>query len=132
MAKSLLNNLLGRFGISLAKLHTIFATEKKLNEIAVKNRIKSLSSISDKHYLINYMPYLDPYIIKSHDLDIVKLANKYPSLELQNVSNTSVVISAANTAFARIHMSKLKYKILEWGGKIFYSDTDSSNRFTVT
>lgn len=34
--------------------------------------------------------------------------------------------SAAITAYGRIHMSKLKMKVLEMGGNIiYYSDTDS-------
>jgi len=49
----------------------------------------------------------------------------YIDKEMQNMDNTSIVISAAVTAYARIHISKIKLDILSKGGKIFYSDTDS-------
>ena len=35
------------------------------------------------------------------------------------------MISAVITAYARIHMNKLKLNILNKGGKLYYSDTDS-------
>ena len=37
----------------------------------------------------------------------------------------SVAISAAVTSYARIYMAKVKLDILEKGGSIYYSDTDS-------
>lgn len=37
----------------------------------------------------------------------------------------SIAVSAAVTAYARIYMHKIKAMILELGGKIYYTDTDS-------
>ena len=55
----------------------------------------------------------------------MKFVNKYKDREIQTFSATSVVISAAVTAYARIHITKLKLEIRKMGGKIYYSDTDS-------
>lgn len=41
------------------------------------------------------------------------------------MSSTSIVISAAITAYARIHISRLKLEILKQGAELYYSDTDS-------
>lgn len=41
------------------------------------------------------------------------------------MSFTSIVISAAVTGYARIHMSKYRLDIFNNGGNIYYSDTDS-------
>lgn len=38
---------------------------------------------------------------------------------------TSVAISAARTAYGRIHISKLKLGIISKGGKRYYSDNNS-------
>lgn len=89
------------------------------------NKIVSYKEISNKNVLVTYVPTLDSDIIKSHNLDFIKVLNKYKDNEIQHIDNTSIVISAAITAYARIHISKVKLYILSKGGKIFYSDTDS-------
>ena len=50
---------------------------------------------------------------------------KYKDHELQPLKTSSIVISAAITAYALIHINKLKLNILNPGGKLYYSDTDS-------
>lgn len=50
---------------------------------------------------------------------------KYNDKQLKLLNNTSIVINAAVTAYARIHMNKFKLDILKQGGKLYYSDTDS-------
>jgi hypothetical protein len=39
--------------------------------------------------------------------------------------NVSVIIASAITAYARIHMCKIKLHILNNNGNIYYTDTDS-------
>lgn len=75
--------------------------------------------------LVSYISGLSPDLIESLGLDLLKIAQKYEDKESIRPSNTSVVISAAITSYARIHMNKLKLDILKTNGKIFYSDTDS-------
>lgn len=42
-----------------------------------------------------------------------------------NLSKRGLYISAAVTAYARIHINKIKLYIISKGGIIYYSDTDS-------
>ena len=55
-----------------------------------------------------YLPKLDYDIIKSHHLYFIKVSSRHNVIKLQNMANTSVVISAAVTAYARMHMNKIK------------------------
>lgn len=68
---------------------------------------------------------LDLDIISDLGLDIVKIASKQRDEEKQDLDVVSVPISAAITAYGRIHISKLKMKVMSMGGNIYYSDTDS-------
>lgn len=125
IAKSLLNNLLGRFGIMLDKPVTDLVSIKKFNEISLMFKITSYTEVSDTKILVTYIPKLDLEVITSHGLDIVKIANTIKDQEIQSVSVSSIPISAAVTAYGRIHMNKIKLDILKSGGSIYYSDTDS-------
>lgn len=125
MAKSLLNNLLGRFGINFDRPITDVLNTADYKVKSVMNKIVSYKQISNEKYLVSYIPKLDYDIIKSHNLDFLKVVNSYKDNEYQNIDNTSIVISAAVTAYARIHITKIKMYILHLGGEIFYSDTDS-------
>jgi len=58
-------------------------------------------------------------------LDLLKIVDKYNDREVQALNVTSIPISAAVTAYGRIHITKIKLDILKSGGKIYYSDTDS-------
>ena len=69
--------------------------------------------MSTDKYLVSYIPKLDYDTITSHDLDFVKVVNKLKDNETQFINATSIVISAAVTAYARIHMNNLKLEILK-------------------
>lgn len=125
MAKSLLNNLLGRFGINLEKPTTKLMDSNTFYQKSLMYKINSYKTVSENKVLVTYIPKLDPEVIKGHGLDLVKIANKFKDNELQGFSFSSVVISAAITAYARIHMAKLKLDILNNGADVYYTDTDS-------
>ena len=125
MAKSLLNNLLGRFGIKLDNSVTDILSIDRFNKLATMKKINSYKQLDNDKILVTYSDKLDNDIIKSHNLDIVKLWNVYRDKESASIDNTSVIISAAVTAYARIYMYKLKLDILNSGNLIYYSDTDS-------
>jgi hypothetical protein len=125
LAKSLLNNLLGRFGISLDKPITNVVSEATFDSISILHKIMGFKEISDDKFMISYTDKLDPDLIREHGLDLTKILLQHPDKETQSLSITSVAISAAITAYARIHMSRLKLDIIKLGGNIYYSDTDS-------
>ena len=125
LAKSLLNNLLGRFGIQIYKPITDIVSVKTMDTICAMRKVTSYTQISKDKVLLSYINKLDPSVIASHKLDIIKILNKYKDIESPSFDGTSIVISAAVTAYGRIHISKLKLDILNKGGEIYYSDTDS-------
>jgi len=125
MAKSLLNNLLGRFGIQMNKPTTEIVNVKMLDTISSMKKVMSSENISESRILLTYINKLDPEIIYSHNFDIVKIMEKYKDIEAQSFDATSLVISAAVTAYARIYISKIKPEIMANGGEIYYSDIDS-------
>jgi hypothetical protein len=100
-------------------------TQATFRQKSLMNKVISYKEVSEEKVLVTYNPKLDYYIINSHNLSFLKVLMKDKDKELQHINNTSIVISAAVTAYARIHISKIKLYILSKGGKIFYSDTDS-------
>lgn len=125
MAKSLVNNLLGRFGIKVDKPVTKIVSLKTFNSISTRNVVTCYKTITSDSILVSYIPKLDANVIASHKLDIVKLASKYKDEEKVGFDASSIPISAAITCYGRIHINKLKIFIMKNGGTIYYSDTDS-------
>ena len=125
IAKSLLNNLLGRFGINLEKSTTKVLTNKRFESISHVYKIGSVIDISTNKKIVSYIPKIDYDVVDSHGLDFMKVVNKYDDLEIQPLNIASVPISAAVTAYSRIHMHQLKMNILKHSGELYYSDTDS-------
>jgi hypothetical protein len=74
-------------------------------------KIVSYKIITQDKILVTYIPKLDYYIITSHKLDFVKVVKVYKDKEFDSMPTTSVVISAAVTAYARIHMTKLNLNL---------------------
>lgn len=95
------------------------------NKLATMKKINSYKELDNNKILVTFIDKLDSDVIKSHNLDIVKLSNVHKDREARSIDATSVVISAAVTAYARIHMSKLKLDIFSKKGNIYYTDTDS-------
>ena len=125
ITKSLLNNLLGRFGINLEKPITDVLSKNNFETKSIMHKIMSYKNISDNKVLVSYVPKLDSDIIESHNLDYIKIANKYKDNEVQNINYTSIPISTAITAYDRIHLNRLKLDIINRGGQVYYPDTDS-------
>lgn len=57
--KSLLNNLLGRFGLNIIKPVTKTVNVDKLDELLSTRKIKSIQEITKNKWLVNYNPILD-------------------------------------------------------------------------
>lgn len=125
VSKSLLNNLLGRFGIKLDSYTTKLVDDDTLNKLAVFRDISFHQEIGDLH-LVSYTNSLNHSRILAAGLDPNKLiAHGERDSEANSNIASSVITSAAVTAYARIMMNKYKIRILKEGTKIFYSDTDS-------
>ena len=126
LAKSLLNNLIGRFGLDINKPITEIVDSKTFNEISLTRKITAQNKITDDSFLVTYIPELDESICESFNIDFIKALKSFKESKQNNTfDGVSIPIAAATTAYGRIHITKIKNKILEMGGNIYYSDTDS-------
>jgi DNA polymerase type B, organellar and viral len=126
--KSLLNNLLGRFGMNIIKPVTKSVNKEKFNYITSTRKVTSYHEITENDFLITYLPTVDEQICTEHGLDFIKVLEKDNNSNLdKNIDvfkDVSIAISAMVTSYARIFMSKIRLEILNKGGKIYYIDTD--------
>ena len=127
--KSLLNNLLGRFGLNIIKPVTKLVSIDRLDYLMSTTQIKSIQEITSNKWLVNYIPIIDPVICQEHNVDYVKAITKNNNLNIEKnidvFDDVSVIIAALITSYARVFMLKQMLQILEKGGKIYYMDTDS-------
>ena len=129
IAKSLLNNLLGRFGLNMIKPITQLVNTKLKDFISSTRIINTINIINKDKFLITYEPRISKKICEEHGLDYIKILTKDKKTNIEKqldiFKDISIAISAMNTSYARIHMNKIKLDILNNGGNIYYSDTDS-------
>jgi hypothetical protein len=127
--KSLLNNFLGRFGLSIIKPITQTVNRERRDFIMATRNIHSHTILNDNKFLITYDPIISKEICQEHGLDILKVLDNESKLNIEKnldlFKDVSIATSAKITAYSRIEMNEKKLEILEKGGKIYYSDTDS-------
>nr|YP_009744359.1 hypothetical protein [Xylaria hypoxylon]QIE13215.1 hypothetical protein [Xylaria hypoxylon] len=130
VSKSLLNNLLGRFGLNINKPVSEIVNNEKLDMLLSTRECNSFKKINENSYLVSYYPKISRNICEMFGNDYIKilqensLGSEGNKLN-QEFKDVSLVISAAVTSYARIYMNKIKLNILKKGGKIYYTDTDS-------
>jgi hypothetical protein len=127
ITKSLLNNLLGRFGLDIYKSNTEIMSRDKYNEICQSKEVLGVHNL-DNNLLVNYMNKVNKEICDGMNVDYKYVVQKNLINKEETEStfdNVSIAIASAVTSYARIHMNKIKLNILEKGNKIYYSDTDS-------
>jgi len=127
ISKSLLNNLLGRFGLNIHKSKTELMDMDRYNERSQTKSINSVTHINDK-VLVNYNNKVSSFICDELNVDYKNSVIK--NLKDNNESektfrDVSIAIASAVTSYARISISKTKLHILKNGGELYYSDTDS-------
>lgn len=127
--KSLLNNLVGRLGLSLIKPITKTVSDIQRDYIFNTRKIHSYTILNENKYLITYDPIISKDICEQHGLDIMEVLKKESKYSLENsldaFKDVSIATAAMVNSYARIHMNKIKLEILNNNGKIYYSDTDS-------
>lgn len=130
ISKLFLNALLGRFGLIIDK-DTITNMVNKEEYIAIYNTrlIKDEVWITENTVIVQYSKSIQEDICLQHGIDYVTISNKNPTDlkddDTSELKNVSVAISAAVTAYSNVYMSKMKQQILDLGGKLYYTDTDS-------
>ena len=129
ICKSLLNNLLGRFGLNIIKPITQIVNTKKRDFIASTRKLLAQKILNEDNFLISYQPNISRQICEQHGLDFIKVLDKEFKTNIENKLDlfkfVSIATSAMVNSYARIHMNKIKLEILKNKGKIYYTDTDS-------
>ena len=127
IAKSLLNNLLGRLGLNIKKPVSEIVKDDELNLIHSTREVLSTFNVTEDDYLVTYYPSISKSICDWHELDYIKIINtNYKDIETdKEFKDASIAIAAAVTAYARVYMSKIKLDIINKGGSVYYTDTDS-------
>lgn len=127
--KSLLNNFLGRFGLDLIKPITQTVNKDRRDFILSTRTVRSHTILNENNFLITYDPTISKQICQEHGLDIIKVLEKESKMNIEKhldvFKDVSIVTAAFVTSYARICINKFKLEILEKGGSIYYSDTDS-------
>lgn len=129
IAKRLLNHLLGRFGLNIVKPVTKCVTDKELSLIfSTREVLGKPMKITNDDYWITYNNVVDRDICEKHGIDYIKVQSLTAKTDMEKLNefrDVSLSTAAAVTAYARIYMSKVKEDILNKGGNIYYTDTDS-------
>lgn len=128
--KSLLNNLLGRFGLNIFKPVSETVDASKLDYLLCTRKINNKIEINKNTYLVNYQPIIDYQTCCDHGLDYLKVVHSErnkSNLEkhLDLFQDVSIFISALIASYARVFMLQIMLDIERIGGKIYYTDTDS-------
>ena len=128
--KSLLNNLIGRFGLNIIKPVTKSVNSENLDFLLSTQKIKSIQEITQNTFLVNYNPLIDYTICMEHGVDYLKALtdNKNNSNIEKNIDtfdDVSVIIAAMVTSYARVFMLDVIKSILNVGGNVYYTDIDS-------
>jgi hypothetical protein len=129
IAKSLLNNLLGKLGMNIDKFITKLVSEDELQNILQSKVVRDVNYIGNK-ILVTFGDEISLDICNAHDVnysDLYKyeMLNKKGSTQQNRLHDVSVATSSAITSYSRIYMNKIKLDILNKGGSIYYTDTDS-------
>lgn len=126
IAKSLLNNLIGRFGMNIYKPITEIVQSEKLDLIITTREYNSFKELTENDYIITYYPEISKKICESHGLDYLKVLKSEVNIEYGSESkDVSLTTAAAVTSYSRIFLASIKLDILNRGGNIYYTDTDS-------
>lgn len=128
--KSLLNNLIGRFGLNILKPISKTVDASKLDYLLSTRTLNSMHEINKNTFLVNYLPIIDKKVCSDHGLDYFKVLNNEKNnsnLEkhLDVFNDVSIIIAAIITSYARVFMLQIMLDIVRLGGKIYYTDTDS-------
>jgi DNA polymerase type B, organellar and viral len=129
VVKGLLNSLTGRFALNFVKPKTKIVDSEDLDYILATKKVNTFKEVNENNFIITYLPIVDKTLCEQHNLDYHKvILNESKAKIVDKVDvfkDVSIIISAFATARARIHMHEIKLIIINNGGKLFYSDTDS-------
>lgn len=127
IVKYILNSLLGRFGLDINRLTTEIVSLDEFKKILATQEC-SFKKITDSDVLVSYVKQVSRKICNEHGLNFVEVLNSAAPSDLENVNHfddVAISISAVTSSYGRIYMNKVKQEILNKGGSLYYTDTDS-------
>lgn len=128
VSKLILNSLIGRFGMDPYKCVTKLVNKEVHDTIVTTRILRNSIEIDENTYLDCFKPQINKEICDQFDKDFIKTLNSENVDEVnsgQTYRSVSISTAAAIISYARIHMAKIKLEILNRGGTIYYTDTDS-------
>jgi hypothetical protein len=114
--------------MSIVKPETQLYNSSELEKILTTHKVLDTKEITDDAFIVTYENEINREILNKSGIDLAKLLNEDNNKDLENnvkFGYVSVSTAAAITAYGRIYINKIKIWILNNGGKIYYSDTDS-------
>ena len=115
--------------MNIVKPITQTVNKDKRDFILSTRSVQSHTVLNNDRFLITYSPIISKEICTEHGLDIIKILEKESKKNIENkldlFKDVSIATAAFVTSYARIFINKIKLEILENGGNIYYSDTDS-------
>lgn len=129
ISKSLLNNLLGRWGMNIAKPQTAILNDITLDYVSKTRILVNTIPICKDSNLTTFYPEVSKQICDDFGEDFISaLENKLEIKSLtksQKFTNVNISISAAVNSYARVYMGKIKLDLIRKGYTLYYTDTDS-------
>jgi len=123
-AKMILNSLYGRLGMKPYQDNVEIVESSKAGEILSKFVVKEQYSITDELEYIKYENTPIPGFEELYGTD--EYLNFIVDCDSKNISiNQSLPSAIAITAYARMYMFSVIYKLINLGVEIYYMDTDS-------
>jgi DNA polymerase type B, organellar and viral len=123
-AKMILNSLYGRLGMKPSQDIIEIVNFDKAENILSKYNVKEQYTLTDKLEFIRYENKPISGFLELYGKD--EYLNFMLDCDSKNISvNQSIPCAIAITAYARMYMFKIIYRLIELGIEIYYMDTDS-------
>jgi DNA polymerase type B, organellar and viral len=123
-AKLILNSMYGRLGMKPYQDNVEIVDSSKALEILSKFNVKEQYNLTDNLEFIRYENEPITGFLELYGKD--EYLNFILDLDSKNISvNQSLPSAIAITAYARMYMFKVIYRLLELGIEVYYMDTDS-------
>lgn len=128
IAKLLSNSSLGRFGMSPEKPVTRLVTIDEHNWLLSTRIVIDSIAITEESFLDTYINSVNKEVCEKYGLDFFEVKTKENSNESKRKQSndfSSISTASAVLGYSRIRMAEAILYVLNNGGKIYYTDTDS-------